>query len=619
MTAKQREMAEQVTRFPSPFEVETPPGCEGWEELYAYYYVFSEERREFEESKFWFFDGTHSPTPVYPFDTIVTEGWWVPLSQYNSRVFMIPSALGIDQRILNGYLYLSPNTVTDPKVVEERAAYFRERAGYYYDHWDELYDQWQKKAEAHIKALAEITIRDLPEIEEEAVVTEGRGVTSAYHLIEAYDRLIENMLLMWHYHFEMLNLGYVAYLTFMDFCTKAFPGISDQTTSRMVAGINVLLFRPDDELKKLARRALELGVADVLKGGGDPDDVLARLATTDAGRQWLEALEEAKDPWFNFSCGTGFYHDDKSWVDDLSVPFQAIEGYIRRLEAGETIDRPIDTVRAECDRISAEYAELLQTEEDRKTFAELHRLARLVFPYVENHNFFVEHWHHTVFWRKMRELAAIFVRHGFFADQDDIFFLQRSEISGALYDLISAWAVGTPARGPRYWPKEIERRKAVFERLRAWSPPPALGTPPEAITEPFSIVLWGITTQTVKNWLSPGEASGDSAELKGHAASPGRVEGLARVIRSADELAEVQPGEILVSPTTAPSWAPIFSKIGAAVSDVGGMMSHAAIVCREYGLPAVLGTGFATKLIKTGQRIRVDGNSGRVTILDGDA
>jgi pyruvate, water dikinase len=67
---------------------------------------------------------------------------------------------------------------------------------------------------------------------------------------------------------------------------------------------------------------------------------------------------------------------------------------------------------------------------------------------------------------------------------------------------------------------------------------------------------------------------------------------------------------------TAPSWGPVFPKIAAAVSDIGGMMSHAAIVAREYGLPAVVGTGNATSQIKTGDRVRVDGNTGSVSILD---
>jgi pyruvate,water dikinase len=132
------------------------------------------------------------------------------------------------------------------------------------------------------------------------------------------------------------------------------------------------------------------------------------------------------------------------------------------------------------------------------------------------------------------------------------------------------------------------------------------------VTEPFTIMLWGITSDSIEMWLGGADESGG---LKGFAASPGVAEGPARVISSADQIGEVQEGEILVAPLTAPSWAPIFNKIGATVTDIGGMMSHAAIVCREYGLPAVTGTAFGTATITTGTRIRVDGSAGTVTIL----
>jgi pyruvate,water dikinase len=140
--------------------------------------------------------------------------------------------------------------------------------------------------------------------------------------------------------------------------------------------------------------------------------------------------------------------------------------------------------------------------------------------------------------------------------------------------------------------------------------------PPEVVTEPFTVMLWGITSDSVSAWLSSGDESADGS-LSGFAASPGLVEGPARVIFSADQISEIQDGEILVAPLTAPSWAPVFGKIKATVTDVGGMMSHAAIVCREYGLPAVTGTAFGTKTITTGQVLRVDGNTGKVTVLDG--
>ena len=153
----------------------------------------------------------------------------------------------------------------------------------------------------------------------------------------------------------------------------------------------------------------------------------------------------------------------------------------------------------------------------------------------------------------------------------------------------------------------------MVEALKTQKPPPALGEPPEVITEPFTVMLWGVTSESVDGWL--GAADSADGSLKGMSASPGLVEGVARVIFSPDQIGEIQEGEILVAPLTAPSWAPIFGKIAATVTDTGGMMSHAAIVCREYGLPAVTGTSFATSTIKTGDRIRVDGNTGVVTKL----
>ena len=608
-------MASANGRFPSPFEVPTPEGCEGWKELYPYYYVFSDDRREFEDNRFWFQDGMHHPEPLYPFDTITCESWWVALGQYNTRVFVVPPALGIDQRVLNGYLYITALPVANPNDIPARVGEFMERAGYYYQNWDRLYAQWVKKAEETIADLKAIKVPDLPEREDlETVVRQGRGITSAYDLLTAYNRAIENMHKIWHLHFEFLNLGYAAYLTFYGFCKQTFPDIPDQTVAKLVSGIDVILFRPDEELKRLAKAAVDLKVAGVFKKTIHPDKVIAEMGKSDAGKKWLAELEKSKDPWFYFSTGTGFYHLHRSWIDDMTVPCLAIRGYIEKIEKGETIARPMAEIRKERDRLAAEYTALLPTDEAKKAFQEQLGLARTVFPYVENHNFYVEHWHHTVFWNKMREFGRLLVKHGFFKEVDDMFYLHRFEVQQAIYDLIGSWGSGGEARGPKYWPPIVAKRKVLFEKLKKWAPPPALGEPPEVVTEPFTIMLWGITTDSIQTWLKPKEAG--AKELKGFAGSPGVVEGPARVITSVEELVNVQPGEILVCPITTPSWAPIFNRIKATVTDIGGMMSHAAIVCREYGLPAVVGTGYGTKTFKNGQMLRVDGSTGVVTALN---
>jgi pyruvate,water dikinase len=124
---------------------------------------------------------------------------------------------------------------------------------------------------------------------------------------------------------------------------------------------------------------------------------------------------------------------------------------------------------------------------------------------------------------------------------------------------------------------------------------------------------WGITTDRVHEWL---HASDDSAEaLPGIAGSVGVAEGSARVILDVQQLAELRDGEVLVALFTSTSWTPVFGRIAAAVTDAGGVVCHAAIVAREYGLPSVLGTGTVTKRIATGDHVRVDADAGVVTIL----
>ena len=600
-------------RFSSPFDIETPPGAEGWQDLYTYSLPFSEDRREFEDSVFWFQDSVHWGEPLTPWDATWYEYAIASLSQYNTRHYLIPPALGIDYRVLNGYAYLTPIPVLDGAEIEARVPQFMERAGFYFENWDDLYDKWLVKIKALIAEMEAISFEPLPEKEDMSVITEGHGSGSGLTIQESYRGLLNLGLKLWQHHFEFLNLGYAAYLDFFGFCKEAFPNIPDLAIAKMVAGVEVDLFKPDDELKKLAQAAIDLGLTSTFDGS-DSATVLAALDGSGAGQEWVAMLEEAKQPWFNFSAGGGFYHTDQVWIENLDIPFGFITSYVEQLQKGKDLSRPTEALIIERDRVVDEYAELLGSDEDREAFQGKLGLARVVFPYVENHNFYVEHWAHSVVFRKMRELGSVFVKEGFFTDDNDIFYLKRDEVNEAIWDMYSAWAVGTESRGPAYWPPEVARRKGIVDVLREWSAPPALGEPPEVVTEPFTIMLWGITSDSIKMWLGSDGSEG-SGDLSGFAASPGVVEGIARVLSSADEIGDIQEGEILVAPITAPSWAPVFSKIQAIVTDIGGMMSHAAIVCREYGVPAVTGTAYGTQNINTGQKIRVDGSAGTVTIL----
>ncbi len=215
----------------------------------------------------------------------------------------------------------------------------------------------------------------------------------------------------------------------------------------------------------------------------------------------------------------------------------------------------------------------------------------------------------------MREFGALLVRSGVLLKDDDIFQLHHTEVDQALVDVLLSWAAGSKPAGAEHWRPIVAKRRELIEKLRPWDAPPALGPMPERLEDPAVQMLWGITSETLDSWSRVPDEK-DANEIRGFAASPGIVEGVARVLTTVNDIGQILEGEILVCPVTAPSWAPLFNKIKAAVSDIGGTMSHAAIVAREYGMPAVVGTGQATKRIRTGQRLRVDGDRGIVTILD---
>jgi pyruvate,water dikinase len=598
--------------FPLPSSLQVVPGTERAQAAYPYYTQFSEA----DDTRFWFYNSMHFPEPMSAFDMVTAEAAYCALGSSNTRVHCLPTTLGIDHRIINGRVYIGGNAVTDPAEIARRTEEFQKRAFYYYANWERLYAQWREKMMKLIQDAQALPRPELPEFEPLAHVHAGRGVASNHYLLDTYQKTLEGYFRMWHHHFEFLLLGYGAYLTFFGFCKKAFPEITDQTIARMVAGIEAEIFRPDDELRRLARRAVELGVDAVFQQQVPADDIIKTLQQSgEPGRSWLKDLETSRDPWFNINVGDGFYHYHRAWNDDLSMPFACLPEYINRVKSGESLVRPIEKLQAERKEIIEGYRELLNTDEDRAAYDQMIALAHRVFPYVEGHKFYCEHWYTNLFFNKIREFGALLSAHGFFPDTEDVFQLTHYELEMAIIDLMTSWSNGSPPRGPALWPKIVAERRAAIVEWAKHVTPPALGPVPDVIDDPAIVMLWGITRESLDNWLRA-DSDADGNEVRGFAASSGVVEGPARIVKSVDEISRLKKGDILVCQITNPTWAPIFQTIVAAVSDIGGSMSHAAIVAREYGLPAVVGTGNATARIKDGQRIRVDGGRGIVTILE---
>jgi pyruvate,water dikinase len=181
------------------------------------------------------------------------------------------------------------------------------------------------------------------------------------------------------------------------------------------------------------------------------------------------------------------------------------------------------------------------------------------------------------------EEAARLVQTGVLREQEDLFYLRFQE----LQDVVRTNHVDDQL---------LRRRKDDFHSYRALTPPRVLTSDGEAITGSYR-----------RTDLPAGA-------LAGLPVSAGTAEGRARVILNLAE-ADLEPGDILVTTYTDPSWTPLFLAIKGLVTEVGGLMTHGAVIAREYGLPAIVGVEHATRLIQDGQRIRVHGTEGYVEIL----
>lgn len=608
----------ETKKFPYAEEVVLPPELEGWEEMYPPHRLFSKDREEWEKKHFWYQDKIHAPEPMYPLDDIFQEAWQIALSQYTTRVFCIPPAQGVAQRMLGCYMYITAVEPPPPALIEEKAGLFGKRVPFVFENYERLWDLWLEKFQKLGKEMESVNVpqafsRFVPDSE---IFPAPRGYTEAYELIEAFNTLISLIFKAWQYHFEYLNLAYLGYLMFVDTARKLFPGIRESTIGKMVAGAEVSMFRPEEELCRLSRLAVaQPPVGDILKQNVSASEKLEMLRQIEAGRAWLEELDRIKNPWFYVSCGSGWYHFEGSWINKMDVPFSYLKSYVERLEKGEKIERSLTEISEERERIVREYRELIKSEDDKKSFDDAYKVVRSIYRYAEDHLFWVEHWLHTIWFQKIGEFGRLLTKTGVLDKPDDIYLFNRFEVPMLLEDVATAWALGegAPARGG-YWKATAQKRERILEAAKRWVPIPGLGIPPEEVSEPFTVMLWGVTTEKVAEWLK-GAVSEEVTEIKGFASSAGVVEGPARVLKLMEDVVKLLPGEIMVAPSTNPSWAPVFTKIKGAVTDIGGLTSHAAIVSREYGLPAVTGTGVATSVIKTGDLIRVDGMAGVVTIL----
>lgn len=281
-----------------------------------------------------------------------------------------------------------------------------------------------------------------------------------------------------------------------------------------------------------------------------------------------------------------------SWREEPVPMLHNLRGFLRE----DATDPREEQARAgqERDGLVAGMMARAPGDEARRQIEMLLKAAQQYPPVQENHNFYIDQMNTVLLRLPLLEAGRRLAADGSLAGPDDVFYLGVEEIQQAA------------AKPDPQWKSAAAQRRS--ERWRWWNvlPPLFIGTPPppDAPADPVLERFFGLGM----------ELSEEPSVIRGHGASKGTVTGRAKVVQNLGESDKLEPGDILVCEMTMPSWTPLFSIIGGVVADSGGVLSHCAIVAREYRIPCVVGTVNGTRRIKDGQSLTVDGAKGLVRI-----
>ena len=399
-------------------------------------------------------------------------------------------------------------------------------------------------------------------------------------------------------HFDIMYPMLLNYLGFYGACAEM--GLNPSDTGKYLQGEDTKIMETDRGLAKLAIQAKQAGLAQLF-ADNDAQELRAALsAHGGSASQWLTDFDDFLQVYGNrqeATCDVGV----PSWIEDNKVPLDMIKSFVAQ-EEDHDFEAAARNALAEREAAIDGARSGLTREEQAVFDGGLQANLAANFPWwQDDHNYYIDLKVMLPLRRTCQELAA---RVG--ADhKDDMLYLFWPE----LIDVANGRSYGGELKSL------VADRRQYFDHwhVRRGEMPKVLGTIPENVEDPILIEIFGLNPASIRAVQNPNAA--EETVLSGVAAAKGQATGVARVLQSSDEMHRLEPGSILVCESTSPSWTPAFGKIAGAVCDGGGMLSHAAIVGREYGVPTVTAVGVATIAISDGDQIEVDGTNGQVTIL----
>jgi pyruvate,water dikinase len=399
----------------------------------------------------------------------------------------------------------------------------------------------------------------------------------------------------WKIHW-MLNFAQLsATLNLRAVMEKVRGGVDEELLGRLQ---NSASDRNWDSIEALWRMKNEVRDDPELRtafGAGDAKAIASALRASDRGRRFIDERVEPYQREFGWHAVWSHEFIFPTVREEMEPVLELVRGY---LETGYDFPTAIEAMRADIEAASNEILAGLDGEaldEMRAANATNLRMA----PLTPDHHFYIDQGANAHVRLVLIAIGGKLVESGRLDRPDDVLFLRYNELRMLIGDPSALDARAIVAQ------RRAERDAAKRRKPRNW-----VGTvTPSQLAFPY-LVNWGYPERFHQ------EASTDTTTVTGIAGSPGVTEGIARVVLSVEEFDAVADGDILVCQMTNPAWVVLFTKIAALVTDTGGTTSHPAVLSREFGIPAVIGTSTATHTIRTGDRIRVDGSQGVVTILE---
>lgn len=543
--------------------------------------LFDLQEEEIKSYGCFFCDAGHgypplTPTSAWAFcDGVGAEGF-----DHGAEEVSAPYSRGGPWRLKDGVLYFSAH-VTKEEDVPERKRIFLEKTEVRIKNYKEL---WQKDVDTLLdiyRPFQQVDIEKISNFELKNLITDW------YYICHRRQWQIHTIWMLWVYN--VLDI-------FSQQCEQFLNlKFGDPELKALLTGYDNKMVETNRAIWRLGGRIRELGLVDVLSSSQDDNKVMDELNKSDSGKKFMEEFKTFLDE-YGWRSQRIVELASKTWISDPGLVIALIRQAVQT--GGEFLPD-------EATKSAAEKRQVLEKEltsrvpaERRGEFQKLMEVGQWCGVWSENHTFYCEMMCYSTGHKLYAEIGKRFAEAGVIDDPFHVY-------------MLTVWEIRRSLIGMGY----TSLKKIARKRLEEWEGYLKLPTPTMIVGTPERIPLILKEFFLQLNAMMPTAKPELNADLYGVASSGGIAEGIARVAICYEDFQEVQTGQILVASMISPSEAHVFNFVSGVVTDSGGVTAHPMIVAREYEIPCIVGTMEATKKIKTGMKLRIDGQTGAVYIL----